>query len=216
MRVLGSALALCLLATNAMAAVTFNFAASDGGFTEGGSGLWEYNGSAWIVPGSVNPTQSFLDSPGLTVDASGDLVITLNHSYNTDEPGDFFDGGIFQASINGGAFSTIVPSGGYPMASRNDGCDSLGFQPCWGGDSGGQVTDTLTITGLAGGDSVVLRLLYGTDHTIDVAGTDWTVFSISATNSPLNPAVIPLPATLPLLLGGLAVIGFVARGRRPG
>jgi hypothetical protein len=113
--------------------------------------------------------------------------------------------------VNGGGFTTVTPDGGYPVAaSFDDGCDSLGFAPCWGGDSGGLVTDTLTIPGLSAGDVITLRLLHGTDGSVSTQANDWEIASLSATNAA---AAVPLPATAPMLMLALGGIGLALRRR---
>ncbi len=154
-----TAFGLSVMASSASAAtINFDFTSGDdGGFTTSGSPLWTYSGTQWQT-NDQNDGNSFLSSPEFTVEADGDVNISLDHFYNFEDPSDFFDGGQLQASINGGAFATITPNGGYPP-SPSDGCDLFGFvsDVCWSGDSDGFVTDTATLAGLSAGDTFQIR-----------------------------------------------------------
>jgi hypothetical protein len=176
-----------------------------------GGGLWAHGANGRVNPGSDGSSVSALASPLLTVTADGDVQIDLTHAYDTERPGDFFDGDIFEARFKGNAFVQLPPVGGYPRAtSTDDGCDGLSFLPCWGGDNGGQVVDTLFVTGLMTGDMLQLRLLFGSDGDVQTAGDDWTVSALSLSNV----AAVPLPASAALLLAGVGGLAAASRRRK--
>jgi hypothetical protein len=202
-----STLLISLFSTNTFA-VLINFSDTNGGFVSSGAPDWNRSSTGWETLGSSSESDNYLTSSTYTVDTNGNVSITLNHAYNFEDPYDFYDGGVFEASINGNAFSIITPNGGYPEAEDNaDGCDGLAGQSCWSGDSYGLVTDTLSISGLNSGNSLKIRLHGNWDHS---SGTDyvnnanWQVASIEIDNVV---AAVPIPATVWLFGSGL--IGVV-------
>jgi len=198
--------ALFFVSTNA-SAVLIDFSSNDGGFISSGSPSWVYTGSTWQTPGSTSINDNFLTSSAFTVDTNGDVSISLNHAYDFESPTDFFDGGVFEASINGGAFSIITPVGGYPTAaSTTDGCDGLGFIPCWSGDSGGFTIDTLALTGLNSGDIFNVRFHGNWDASQSEPSPNWQLASIQLSNVVVG--TVPEPTSLALLSLGLAGFGF--------
>ncbi len=180
------------------ATVTFDFTSGDdGGFTTSGSPLWTYSGTQWQT-NDQNNGNSFLLSPEFTVEANGDVNLSLDHFYDFEVPGDFIDGGQLQVSINSGAFALVTPDGGYP-ASPFDGCDVFDFASdvCWSGDSGGSVTDTATIAGLSAGDTFQIRFEAVWDILEIAANPGWGISSVEVDNVVADAAEsVPEPGTV--------------------
>ncbi len=192
-------------------AVLFDFSSGDGGFepdkSSGDAPEWNYTGLAWETSGVDEWEYNDLTSPVLTVDVDGDAVIELEHEYNFFEPGDFVDGGVLEASINGRRFSIITPVGGYP-ASGGDDCSAVG-KPCWSGDSGGMTTDALIVSGLSSGDFLQVRLHGEWEEDGVVSSTNWRIAWMD-----ISFVAVPEPTTLVLMGLGLAGIGYGRRRRK--
>lgn len=193
-------------ATAAM--VTFDFTSgNDGGFITSGSSVWDYTGTQWQTT-EANNAISFLDSPEFTVDTDGTVNISVSHVYDFEEQSDFFDGGLLQASVNGGFFTNITPDGGYPTASGFvDGCDALNFLPCWSGDSGGLVTDTAQLTGLSAGDTFRIGFAAAWDTIILFPNPNWAITRISIDNVAVPQEIDEVTVPEPSTILALAIVG---------
>ena len=194
-------------------AVLFDFSSGDGGFepdkSSGDAPEWNYTGLAWETPGVDEWEYNDLTSPVLTVDVDGDAVISLEHEYNFFEPEDFIDGGVLEARIIGRPFSIITPLGGYPVSnSGDDECSAVG-EPCWSGDSGGPIIDTLIISGLNAGDLLQVRLRGEWEEDDVVSSTNWRIAWMD-----INFIAVPEPTILALMGLGLTGIGCGRRRRK--
>ncbi len=153
------------------ATVTFDFTSGDdGGFTTSGSPLWTYTGTQWQTNEDDN-SNSFLLSPEFTVEADGDVNLSLDHFYDFEVR---FDGGNLQVSVNAGSFDLITPDSGYP----EDLCSGSLGSPCWTGNSFGSVTDTATIAGLSAGDTFQIRFEAGWNSLILEPNPNWAITSV--------------------------------------
>jgi hypothetical protein len=140
--------------------------------------------SADSAPNSVftpNPTAvggATLTSPAIAITASA-AAVTFRHRYDTEHS---WDGGTFQISINGGAFTDILAAGGrfieggydtwLGAATGNPNTD----RAAWSGNSNGFVTTKLQLPAAAAGQNVNLRWLFGSDT--NTASVGWWIDSV--------------------------------------
>jgi len=98
-------------------------------------------------------------------------------------PDSAYDGGIFEVSANGGAFTEVAPVGGYPKTFRwfgrggNPATGPMRGMPCWAQDLT-WVQDTVELASFAG-QSIQLRYRFGSDDATGYEG--WYVDDISIT-----------------------------------
>jgi len=106
--------------------------------------------------------------------------LTFRHSYDLESG---YDGGVLEISINGGAFTDILSSGGSFVTNGYNQTISAYYQNplagrnAWSGNSGGFVTTSVRLPAAAGG-TVQLRWRLGSDNSAGAVG--WYVDSICA------------------------------------
>ena len=184
-----------------VAALTFNFAVNDGGFTTslpelGEVSSWSYSGTRWETT-DIDSTSAYLVSPEFTATGTSP-EITLEHAYNFEEVGDFIDGGRLEVSVNNGSYQIVTPNGGYPV--DDDGVDifaGIGDKG-WGGFSNGEVTDTATLS-VGVGDMFRFRFHAAWDVVIHPETPNWFINSIAVTQ-------VPEPCSGLIYLVGLIVV----------
>lgn len=155
----------------------------------GGSVFTSVTTAADSAPNAIftpNPTVvggSSLTSPAIAITASA-ATVTFRHNYNTEHS---WDGGVFQISINGGAFNDIVTAGGRFIDGGYNSWigpatgNPITDRPGWSGNSGGFVTTRLQLPAAAAGQSVNLRWLSGADT--NTAGIGWWIDSVQVAGS---------------------------------
>ena len=115
--------------------------------------------------GSTTPGENSLTSPTIAVPtaplggSNPGVRLTFRNSYNT-EPS--FDGAVLEISINGGAFTDILASGGSFIEGGYNGSitvtDSvLTGRQAWTGNSGGFITTTVVLPPASYGQNAQLR-----------------------------------------------------------
>jgi hypothetical protein len=149
------------------------------------------------------PSDTQFVSPPLLASTTMPLVVTLNHAYALEgAPGTFFDGGVIEVSINGGATwqdvtafgvnpgynATLVPTGSNPIAGR------MAFS---GVSPGFPALAPLSLNfgTLFAGLSVQLRFRLGADDNTSFAG--WIIDDVAVsgiTNTPF-PRLVTETAT---------------------
>ena len=169
-----------------LAVFNFDFAEGDGGFTSEGrrGGIpWSHSGGRWRTHTELE-SDSFLIAPAVTADGTT-VTLTMEHAYNflTIDAQRFLNGGILEVSINDEAFVHITPDGGYPGdAFAIAGCEATtprfsADDGCFGGNSGGRVTDTATLE-VDAGATVQFRLKASWEQQQAFRFATWEVFSI--------------------------------------
>ena len=110
-----------------------------------------------------------LDSPSIPITSSA-AQLTFRNNYNLEaSPPSFFDGGVLEISIGGGAFTDIIAAGGSFVAGGYTGTISTGFsnplagRQAWSGNSAGFITTTVNLPAAAAGQNIVLRWRMGSD-----------------------------------------------------
>jgi len=140
-----------------------------------------------------------------------------NYSYFL--PAEFYDGGVVEYSVNGGAGWTdagglIVAGAGYAGIIDNSFGNPIGGRPGFVGDSWGYTSTQLDLTPLAGLD-VRLRFRIGTDDTTDFCDYGWFVDDVRVFECPASCLRLPrngcLGCTADLLLVGGGGVSGVAQ-----
>ena len=152
------------------------------------------NGFADTAPNSVfagdatTSGQTELDSPIIPI-ATASAQLTFAQNYNlamhaSRSRTTYYDGGVLQISIAGGAFTDILAAGG-SFAANGYNCtlatgtgNPLGAAQAWGGSSGGWLQTTVNLPATAAGQNIQLKWICGTGINSYV-GTGWFVDSIS-------------------------------------
>ena len=119
-------------------------------------------------------TDERLDSPAFAiVSAAATLTFRNNLIWNR------FDGGVLEASRNGGAFQDILATGATFATGGYNGTISVNFgspiagRQAWTGNSAGFITTTVNLPASANGQSWVFRWRRGTDSS--VSGQGWRI-----------------------------------------
>src|SRR5215467_11337101 len=120
--------------------------------------------SAFIVD-SPNLGENALVSPVFAISSSS-AQLTFLHNYNLEShtrrgTTTYYDGGVLEISIGGGAFTDILSAGGSFVtggynATLTTGNPIAGRQ-AWGGNSGGWVSTTVNLPAAAAGQTIQLR-----------------------------------------------------------
>jgi uncharacterized repeat protein (TIGR01451 family) len=160
-------------------------------------GVWTTtNGVADTAPNSAFAAdsgasgQTDLVSPAIPI-LSASAQLSFRHNYNLafrtishPRSTTYYDGGVLQISIGGGAFTDILAaggsfsSGGYNVTLATGTLNPLGGSLAWSGNSGGWVTSTAILPAAAAGQTVQLKWTLGTGVNSSV-GVGWFVDSIS-------------------------------------
>jgi serine protease AprX len=136
--------------------------------TQGGTSPAPYSGTKYWATKlngnyTVGPRLSSLTSPTYSV-FSSKASFSFYNWYETESR---FDGGNVKVSVNGGAFQTINPVGGYPIASISSSFSNpLGGQPGYAETGGARWTKaTFDLTGIAvEGNTIAIRFDFGADN----------------------------------------------------
>jgi hypothetical protein len=134
-----------------------------------------------------------LDSKPFPIIAAG-AVLTFRHTFAMESSGSsFFDGGVVEISIGGGAFTDIITAGGSFVAGTqgyvgtisssfgNPLAGRMAFSGTNAGGFGVYVTTSINLPASTNGQSVVIRWRRGSDSS--VAATGWRIDTVSVTNS---------------------------------
>ncbi|NOT48822.1 MAG: hypothetical protein HOP17_13865, partial [Acidobacteria bacterium] len=125
-----------------------------------------------------NTGSSELTSPSVTVNSAA-ATVSFRNQFNL-EAG--FDGGVFEISINGGAFQDILAAGGSFLAGGYNGTinpntvSPIAGRQSWTGTSSGFITSTVQLPASASGQNVRFRWRLGSDAS--VAGVGWFIDSV--------------------------------------
>jgi hypothetical protein len=157
--------------------VSMNFETDNGAFI--GTNDWQYGTPSGISPTAFSGTQAWATILGGTY-STGPRLSSLTTPafsvyssrpmfsfYQWYEAESRFDGGNVKASVNGGAFQTIQPAGGYPIPAIYAGFGNpLAGQPGWSGVEGARWSKvTFDLTGIATeGNTIALRFDFGADN----------------------------------------------------
>ena len=186
-----------------------------------------------VVAPHTPPNRVFAANPATTSDnallsaviamPATPSVLVFRNNYNTEAggPGDpnFYDGGVLEISINGGAFTDIVTAGGvFSIGGYNATIFALDTNPlagrqAWAGNSGGYIQTQLLMPPAAAGQNVVLRWRLGTDSIVGATG--WAIdtlglFGITCASQP--PIITTQPQSQVVMSGNAATLTVVAGG----
>lgn len=128
-----------------------------------------------------------LESPPILI-VSTNAQVTFKHSYSFEGTTTYYDGGVLEISIDGGAFQDILAAGGsfvtggYVGTLSSSYSNPLGGRQAWGGATVGFITTTVNLPASASGKTIKLRWRLGTDSSSGATG--WYVDDISLIDIP--------------------------------
>jgi hypothetical protein len=132
----------------------------------------------WFAPDPDSVADIYLVSPDLLVSATEDLTLTFKHRYDFDTNEDvFFDGGVIEISVDGGAFTDIGQHASPTYPGTLAGAPSsnpLGGRPAYVGQNVGYPeweTVTVSLGSDYAGHQVKFRFRVGSDD--GTARTGW-------------------------------------------
>lgn len=142
---------------------------------------------------SASPGQNALVSPAIAI-AATNAQLAFRHNYSFENYGGvYYDGGILEIQIGGGAFTDIIAAGGsfaaggYNSAITTTSDNPLGGDSGWVGSSGTWKRVVVNLPPAAAGQSVRLRWNCATDSGNSGGNaTGWYVDSITVTDAVLN------------------------------
>lgn len=158
--------------------------------TPGGEWAWKC-GSTSPGPYGASLHAALVSGP-LPVGPNGTL--RFKHFFDmesSDTPGQAFDGGQVQLSLDGGSsWQVITPLGGYPyVILQNPDSPFPISAPVWSGQSGDFVTATFNLSAYAG-QTVKVRWIMGTDSF--VGGEGWYVDDVTLQSDGGEPTDVPV------------------------
>jgi hypothetical protein len=147
-------------------------------FSSGGVG----NTGHVFITGQSAVSDTSLTSPTVAIHTAN-TQLKFQHAFNLDAEGQqYYDGGMLEISIGGGAFNDIIAAGGAFVQGGYNGSVSPGGdtltpnRSCWGGNSNGFMTTTVNLPASAVGQNVQLRWRFSSDNII--ASSGWGLDSI--------------------------------------
>jgi hypothetical protein len=147
------------------------------------------------------PTDTSFTSPPLTVSTTEPFVVAIKHAYNLEgAPGQLFDGGVIELSLNGGAtWSDVTAFGqtpGYTGPLFVGSGNPLAGRPAFSAVSPGYPARnllTMNFGTVFGGLTVMVRFRIGTDAAVATVG--WDIDDIAVTGITNTPFPIRVPET---------------------
>ncbi len=145
----------------------------------------------WQVAGGDGPQNGSITSSLLTIPNGNPIELTVKHRYNFEgdfTPGNAYDGGVIQVSVNGGEFTTLdstaFSQNGYyeggPIIGTGVLNGTFGFNgPSAGFGDGTLITSIASITGAGAGDTVQVRFLGAWDEGYSPTGIDWEIAGVT-------------------------------------
>jgi hypothetical protein len=134
--------------------------------------------NAAFAPDNDGTADSFLRSPVIAL-SPGAAQLSFRHWYNTEL---WFDGGVLEVSINGGAFTDIVTAGGsFGSNGYNDWIETgygspIAGRDAWTGNSGGFVTTVVNLPAAAVSRNVQFQWRMASDESLAEVG--WYVDTV--------------------------------------
>jgi len=190
---------------------------------DGAASLWGRAAEAnrnhlWFGVDAGFPSDTQLVSPALVASATERFVVTLSHAFSLEGgAGTFFDGGMIEASTDGGATWTDVSALGVdpgytgPLFVGSD--NPLAGRPAFSGTSPGFPARTPLVLDFGtrfAGQSVQIRFRIGTDAAAAASG--WAIDDVQVTgitNTPF-PAIVAEPSTCTARRTGAEDSGVIA------
>jgi hypothetical protein len=188
-----------------------DFNADNGGFTvttpQAYDGPWMYNSGtgSWQQNGQEtednHPNTSLLDSPPLTITASGEVILSFEHRYSFEQDTTSWDGGQVRVSVNGGPF-IAVPSTSFTSNSYNGAVGAstslLAGQPAFVGNSPGFVfiTSVATLGRFNAGDTLRVEFMAAGDgNTTGSQTPDWEINAVQLIQGSLQTVTFSVRAS---------------------
>jgi len=145
-----------------------------------------------FIPDQNGISDKVLDSRSIAM-GSVAAVMSFRNNFDTEHdppPNEvFWDGGVLEVSINGGAFADVTDpaiggsfvSGGYTGEISGLANNPLAGRMAWSGNSGGYINSVINLGPNVSGQMIKLRFRMGTDEALGFPG--WRVDTISITNA---------------------------------
>jgi hypothetical protein len=153
-----------------------------------------------------------LSSPVITnlpANATLEFYHQISAELSTAYPDSAYDGGIVEVSADGGTFTEIAPTGGYPKTFRTTAGSGNPFtgpmpgQPCYSGDTTLWVLQTFDLSAFSG-QNVQIRFRFGSDQATENEG--WYVDAVMIfAPSVITEPVVPVSVTLYQYNGNLVL-----------
>jgi hypothetical protein len=157
--------------------------------------------NAAFLPDEDGISDKTLDSPNVLITSPFAQLSFRNH-FNTeaDPPpiGVYWDGGVLEISINGGAFKDILDpaiggaflAGPYTGEIESTSGNPLAGRLAWSGDSGGYIDTMVRLGANVSGQTIKVRFRMGTDESVSAPG--WWIDTLTIEGCP-----VPLPSPTP-------------------
>ena len=135
-----------------------------------------------------------LDSRPIAISSAAAQISFRNNWDFEFSDGTYWDGGVLEVSVNGGAFVDVTNpsisggtfvSGGYNGTIDSTADNPLSGQPAWADSSGGYVNSTINLNAALQGTSIVLRWRAGTDQAEGAPG--WRIDNLTVTGGSCPP-----------------------------
>ncbi|HXJ74185.1 MAG TPA: Calx-beta domain-containing protein, partial [Candidatus Dormibacteraeota bacterium] len=165
------------------------------------TGLRDTPPNSVFAPDPDGTSDNRLTSPSIPI-RTASARLTFRHNFSTEE---FFDGGVLEISIGGGAFTNILAAGGSFSAGGYNGAFNNDItKPAWTGISDGFITTAVNLPASTAGQAVQLSWRFLSD--IYGAGVGWYVDSVSITDGTACCGNAPPPSLSATLSGANVVV----------
>src|SRR6185503_569730 len=142
---------------------------------------------------SLDVKDDRLISPPLNLSATSTLTFWHKFSFE-----DGFDGGLLEVSVNGGAWTGVAPTGGYPGTISTAYGSPIAGRAAWSGDSASfpNMDQVQVNLGAFAGNNVRIRWRLAQDELGGTPGVGWWIDDISITDAcrGLTPSSSPSPS----------------------
>lgn len=215
-----------IAASPAYGGITYDFTASNGGWTAEGSPVWSWaSGTGWSTDGRDVPAENFLVSPVFTVAETGQLHGTFGHSFDFESG---LDGGVIEYKVNAGAWTYVnYPLVGLGVTQGYNGTikympppSNIIYRPSFSYVPGFTYALRTVITEFAlgagatadtfsPGDSIQIRFRGWWDDSEVMPNPNWTITTASLNiTSAAVPEIDPagMGSVLGLVIGGLGML----------
>ncbi len=142
--------------------------------------------SAFVTDSTAAGANALVSPAVPIVTSTAQLSFRQNYNleFRTRHGTTYYDGGVLEISVGGGAFTDIQTAGGSFVSGGYNGTlttgsgNPLGGRQAWGGNSSGWITSTVNLPAAVAGQTIQLRWNLGTSSGNAYGGVGWYVDSI--------------------------------------